>query len=653
MPVNKETQAQLLRKVIDKLQQGQDLDVKNSNHIADTTLNANQKVADRIDELRKTLMGESAQDRKDDQKGKGDAAEDARENRNLLTKIGNNLSGLAQGASNVAAAPGNLLGQLGDKVKGFSSSIMGLMKGAGSFILPIVAVAGLMGTGFFDAEKFKTNVLTILSIGQEVGAADLVTLVAFKPAMTALSKGLLAFGVGSAVGGGVEAALDYFGAGDWASKIKNNVLTLLSIGQEVGLAKIVTLLAFEKAMIALGVGLAAFGLGEGIAGVAQLTGFSADKLKDNVLTLLSIGEEVGLSDIGTLLAFAPAMTALGVGIAAFGIGEGIAGVGQLLSFDADKLKATVLTLLSIPEGFSEGSLGMLKEGGAVVLALTGLGLGLAAFGVGTVITAIAQFFSKDDFAEKTKQNVLTLLSIGDVHPDADVKAAKVKDAMTSLSGGLALFSGGTFISALADAGAKILNFITGGESPIDQLLKLADRDQEIASTERNITKMVNALQRFSSLNLTGPTINFAELIAGVGEAIPFIQALGGTHPKQLAGEPVELGGGWISGGVEFGPKGILDEGLKIDEVSAKIAQVQGALGYNVNVSPTGSSPAISMGSQVTEMSNEQAGTQAPVVVNQVDASVTDASVKSSSSNAIVGDPSPAIDTLGGNRLEYA
>ena len=62
-----------------------------------------------------------------------------------------------------------------------------------------------------------------------------------------------------------------------------------------------------------------------------------------------------------------------------------------------------------------------------------------------------------------RQNVLTLLSIGDVHPDADVKAAKVKDAMTSLSGGLALFSGGTFVSALADAGAKILNFITGGD----------------------------------------------------------------------------------------------------------------------------------------------------------------------------------------------
>ena len=92
---------------------------------------------------------------------------------------------------------------------------------------------------------------------------------------------------------------------------------------------------------------------------------------------------------------------------------------------------------------------MLGEAGAVTLALGGLGVGLGVFGVGSVITAIAQFFSKPDFAENVKSNVLTLLSIGDVHPDADVKAIKVKNAMSSLSSGLALFSGGNFVSALA------------------------------------------------------------------------------------------------------------------------------------------------------------------------------------------------------------
>ena len=294
-----------------------------------------------------------------------------------------------------------------------------------------------------------------------------------------------------------------------------------------------------------------------------------------------------------------------------------------------------------------GNLYMLVDGGAFFLAMTGIGAGLAAFGIGSILNS----FTSDDFGKKIKTNVLDLLSIPDeVEGDIQEKAAKVNNAMGSLSAGLMKFSGGSFVSSLANAATGILNFFTGGESPIDQMLKLADKDAEIASTERNIDRMVDTLGRFSSLNLTGPTIDFTKLMRGVADAIPFIQALGGTHPDQEGGtKSVKVG--TYGSRIEIGPQGILDEALKIEDISAKIAQVQGALGYNVNVSPTASSS--TMGNQVTEMSNEQAGTQAPVVVNQVDASVTDASVKSSSSNAIVGDPSPAVDTLGGNRLSYA
>ena len=75
--------------------------------------------------------------------------------------------------------------------------------------------------------------------------------------------------------------------------------------------------------------------------------------------------------------------------------------------------------------------------------------------------------------------------------------------MGHLSEGLGKFGAGSFVSSLANAPAGILNFFTGGESPIDEMLKLAEKDQEIASTERNISRMVVALERFSSLNLTG------------------------------------------------------------------------------------------------------------------------------------------------------
>ena len=617
MPIDRETQKALLRKVIDKLQENQEQTNSGAEKTTQAVTDFSEKANKNLDDILKS-MGVA---QKANEKGKGDKAEEDRERRTLFQKIGDGVSSLKQGASNVAAAPGNLIGKLGDKVKGFSGTIMGLMKGAGSFILPIVAVAGLMSTGLFNAEKFKSNVLTILSIGQEVGAADIATLLAFKPAMQALSQGLLAFGLGSAAAGGVDAALEYFGAGDWASKIKGNVLTLLSIGQEVGLADIATLLAFKPAMTALAVGLAAFGIGSGIAAVGDLIGFDASTIKENVLTLLSIGSEVGLADIGTLLAFAPAMTALGVGLAAFGVGSGVAAVGQLLGFDAHKLKDQVLTLLSIPNEVDGGALGMLGEAGAVTLALGGLGVGLAAFGVGSAITAIAQFFSKPDFAENVKSNVLTLLSIGDVHPDADEKAAKVRNAMGSLSAGLALFSGGNFVSALANAATGIVNFFTGGKSPIDQMLSLAEKDAEIASTERNISRMVTALERFSSLNMTGPTIDFSKLMRGVAEAIPFIQALGGTHPDQEGGNSVKVG--TLGSRIEIGPHGILDEGLKIPEISEKIAQVQGALGYNVNVSGTGATGNMSM---AYDASNEQAFAQLDAMGgtnnNVVDASTT-------------------------------
>ena len=597
MPIDRETQKALLRKVIDKLQENQEETNQHLGDVGTAVYDVGDAANKNLDDILKS-MGVM---QKENKKGKGDKAEEDRERRSLFKRIGDGVSSLKQGASNVASAPGNLIGKLGDKVKGFSGTIMGLMKGAGSFILPIVAVAGLMSTGLFNAEKFKSNVLTILSIGQEVGMADIATLLAFKPAMKALSEGLLAFGLGSAAAGGVDAALEYFGAGDWASKIKGNVLTLLSIGREVGLTDIATLLAFKPAMTALGVGLAAFGIGSGIAAVGDLIGFDASKIKENVLTLLSIGSEVGLADIGTLLAFAPAMTALGVGLAAFGVGSGVAAVGQLLGFDAQKLKEQVLTLLSIPDGVDGGALGMLGEAGAVTLALSGLGVGLAAFGVGSAITAISQFFSKADFAENVKSNVQTLLSIAKEDPDIDVKAAKVRNAMGSLSAGLALFSGGNFVSALANAATGILNFFTGGKSPIDQMLALAEKDAEIASTERNISRMVTALERFSSLNLTGPTIDFTKLMRGVAEAIPFIQALGGTHPEQEGGNSVKVG--TIGSRIEIGPHGILDEGLKIPEISEKIAQVQGALGYNVNVSGTGATGNMSM---AYDASNDQA-----------------------------------------------
>lgn len=641
MPIDRETQKALLRKVIDKLQQGQDLDVTNSNHIATEVVEANHEVANSVDLLRKSLMGEAIKNEKNNKKGKGDAAEDARENRTLLGKIGNGISGLAQSTKDTAkaAASGAVAGG-----KGLLDSMGKMLKGGLIGGGALLAGAGLLAGGAgmlidslndMDAEAIKEKVKTLLSIKDDVGGAGNFFLQggAFLAAMTGIGLGLAVFSVGSTVAGMSQGLLDYFGQGNFAEGIKQNVITLMSISGELGgaLSFIGESAAFLLAMTGIAGGLAVFGLGSAVGGISSaldlFTGGSfADGIKTNVLTLLSISDAMGGvgAFLGESATFLLAMTGIGAGLAVFGAGSAIAGIASAMELFqsgafAENIKTNVLTLLSIGTALDEKGLGFLQEGGKFFLAMTGIGAGLAAFGIGSILNS----FTADDFGKKVKTNVLDLLSIPDeIEGDIELKASKVNNAMGHLSAGLTKFSAGSFVSALANAATGILNFFTGGESPIDEMLKLAEKDQEIGNTERNITRMVTALERFSALNLTGPTIDFSGLLSGIARAIPMIQALGGTHPDQEGGRSVKFGSGWFDGmeALEIGPHGILDEGLKIEEIAAKIGQVQGALGYNVNVA--GGGPNATM-SAMYDASNEQALGQAGTATgntNVVDAS---------------------------------
>ena len=62
------------------------------------------------------IMGEICSRQKRWEKGKGDAAEDARENRNLLSKIGSGISGLGQATKDTAKAESGRCGLLAVKV---------------------------------------------------------------------------------------------------------------------------------------------------------------------------------------------------------------------------------------------------------------------------------------------------------------------------------------------------------------------------------------------------------------------------------------------------------------------------------------------------------------------------------------------------------
>jgi len=621
-----DSQKNLLRKLINEM---------NENHAESENHRAQHiEIAEGTHNILNDILEQDAmhfeKDKKAKENAKGDDNEEKKERNAIFKKLGNLPSSIKDSLKRVKDAPSNLMSSLGKKVKGFGGMLGSLAKGAGVGILAIVATAGLMSSGLIDGEKVKKNVLSLLSIGDEMNVAKLATLIAFPTAMKQIATGLVFFSAGGGIAGMTQGVLDKFDQGNWADTTKKNVLTLLSIGESLDGAKLVTLALFKPAMMAIGVGLAAFGIGTGVAGVSQLIDFDAQKVKEQVGTLLSIGEHVGsVGDAAWLVGFAPAMTLLGAGLAAFGLGSGIAGVSQLVGFDAQKVKDQVLTLLSIPESVNEGTLGLLAESGGVALALAGLGAGLAVFGGGQVIKALGDFFSKDDFADNTKKQVETLLSIGSgENADVDVRAGKVKAAMTSLSTGLALFAGGNLVSSLANAATGILNFIRGGESPIEQMLSIADRQVEIDKAASGIARMVKALERMSNINIGAGNVDIEGMLQNFGHLPALLDGLanGGKVSFQDAGV------GKFDKEIDFG-KGILHPDLKVPEVSAKMTEVNQALGF--------AAPRNAAMAPAQAQANQNSGTGGVVAI---DAS-SKATTTNNNSSAMVASPEPATDQL--------
>ena len=240
--------------------------------------------------------------------------------------------------------------------------------------------------------------------------------------------------------------------------------------------------------ILAGAGMAAAGIGIGIAAVfytapkliEAFEDMDVKKIASNVETLVGINQSVEekggnlLKDGGSL---ALALTGIGVGLLALGIGSaGNAAVDKFLDDGwAETIVDNVSTLLSI-NGLAGGSLDFIGKGGSFALAMTGLGIGLAAFGIGKIADgtgdAINKFASGDNFAERIKNEVETLLSID--MSKADGKKTQFIATMSSLGLGLAAFAIGKAGSGIADAVTQFQgdNFAKDIKSEVETLLEI-------------------------------------------------------------------------------------------------------------------------------------------------------------------------------------
>lgn len=229
------------------------------------------------------------------------------------------------------------------------------------------------------------------------------------------------------------------------------------------------------------------------------------------------GRGGGLGKIGGILT--------GAGIAAAGIGVGIAAVfytaPKLIEafedMDVKKIAQNVETLVGINQTVEEKGGNLLKDGGSLALAMTGIGIGLLALGIGSGVAGGIDKFLDDGWAENVKDNVATLLSINNLAGgslDFLGKGGGFALAMTGLGIGLAAFGIGKTVDGIGHAINKFSagdNFAERIKNEVETLLSI-----DMSKADGNKTKFIATM---TSLGLGLAAFAVGKAGSGVAEAI--------------------------------------------------------------------------------------------------------------------------------------
>ena len=499
-----------------------------------------------------------------------------------LEKIASGLSGQKEASAAGSKKGMGLKGLLGAAVG------LGIVAVIGAVAAAIAAIANI------DFTKMKENIMSLLSISEELGGTGKMFLEGgtFFLVMTGIGIGLGVFAVGSAA----AKAADMFEREGWTERIKENVKNLLSISDDLG-GKVNMLLeggVFMLAMTGVGLGLAAFSLGAGVASAVDFftTEGWAESVKQSVITLLSISDSLG-GNTDMLLkggTFFLAMTGIGAGLAVFGAGAAVAGLTESLNNFMDPNWAqgivdNVKILLSISEI-------PLKDTAMFVTTMGGIGAGLVAFGAGAGFAGIISYFLGDEIP-KIKKNALDLVSMTDaMGSDPVAKSEAFRTSMTNLGAGLSSFAGGNFGAALKNLGASILDFFSGGESPIDSVMKVADKADELDKGTSAIQKLADALEKISTFKFDGGKLGLEDLANDLLKSIPAIETAinGGV-----------VGEGWFSSGEKI--KGLASGDIKFDEAARSMQLLKEATVDFREAQMAMMAPAAGGGGNVTNITN--------------------------------------------------
>jgi len=516
------------------------------------------------------------------------------------------------GKSDSKSGPG-MMGKLGGMMGGAAMAAGALLAGVGIGAAGLTYAMGKMEE--LDTKKIKENVDDLLSMA-ESDRMTVGNVAGVSATMLALGIGLAAFTIGE---GASKAVAKFSEGSDWPQDIKDNVETLLSIGDIPGMGGDAA--AVSLTLTGLGIGLAAFGIGKAADGVGNaISSFSegnfADNIKKEVETLLSI-DTASAKDTAGLVA---TLTGLGIGLTAFAIGKAGSGVGDAITkfqgdnFAAD-IKKEVETLLSIDTG-AKGDVGKF------VTSMGLLGAGLVAFSTGKgaagAADALTKFTAGDNFAEDIKREVDTLLTIGD-GADMD-RTLAATGSLAALGAGLTAFGAGKGVNALADLGSSIVGFFTGSKSPVEQAIEVGEKADTIQAGADAFSAFADVFERMSTMG--DISIDMDDAIKEMVEYTKLLETV--------------LQGGKLTQGKNFETDGLANLTGDVDKAVSNINRVRDVLQLQSGSGPQVQAEESQSGNKIITISAENIELRMPQAAAQGNTvAVADNSKKSTVQNTIV------------------
>ena len=251
--------------------------------------------------------------------------------------------------------------------------------------------------------------------------------------------------------------------------------------------------------------------------------------------------------------------------------------------DLKKFASTIITEKEIAQiklnalGITAYADAMVKMGTLQVGKTFGEALSAVFSGIGSLfggsaekspMTALKNFASANIDAEKIKKDISTLLSILEDKNVNLEKSILFKNILTNIGDGLREFTKpGSFVDSLSGAASKVLSFLTGDKSPIQQIETIAGKSKELREGAGAITSISDGLDKMAALKFDGSDINVEDFAEDLMKSVPALEVA-------IAGG--EVGGGWVTSGTKI--KGLANPDVGWTEAAANINLLRQAMG---------------------------------------------------------------------------